>query len=341
VKKLPLAIDNVQYKRAKSEVSSGFTRVTTTVRLQGKDDEGVGEDVIYESDYHDFYGNEAAELKLNGEFNLESFFDLLDRLTLFHSQPTQAAYLDYRRWAFESAALDLALRQSDTTLHLLLDRKVRPVNFVVSLNMSDNPDISDIHHILEHYPRTRLKLDAGKGWDSNFVAGLAKLGIVDCIDFKGQYKGTIVDQEADVILYQLIAGAFSSSWMEDPGLSPETEEFMNKYRDRISWDAPIHSVGDIVRLPLKPGAVNIKPSRFGTIQRLFEAYEYCQANDILMYGGGQFELGAGRKQIQYLASLFHPDGPNDVAPIEYNQETIVNGLPESPLHVKNRKNGFA
>ena len=27
-----------------------------------------------------------------------------------------------------------------------------------------------------------------------------------------------------------------------------------------------------------------------------------------------FELGPGRGQLQYLASLFHPDGPNDLAP---------------------------
>ena len=33
-----------------------------------------------------------------------------------------------------------------------------------------------------------------------------------------------------------------------------------------------------------------------------------------MYGGGMGENGVGRGQIQLLASLFHPDGPNDVAP---------------------------
>ena len=37
-----------------------------------------------------------------------------------------------------------------------------------------------------------------------------------------------------------------------------------------------------------------------------------------MYGGGQFELGPGRGQIQLLASIFHPDTPNDVAPGGYN-----------------------
>ena len=60
--------------------------------------------------------------------------------------------------------------------------------------------------------------------------------------------------------------------------------------------------------------MNIKPSRFGSIQELFDTYDYCAKNKIAMYGGGQFELGPGRGQIQYLASLFHPGTPNDVAP---------------------------
>ena len=39
---------------------------------------------------------------------------------------------------------------------------------------------------------------------------------------------------------------------------------------------------------------------------------------IELYGGGQFELGVGRGQIQILAALFSADGPNDVAPGGYN-----------------------
>jgi hypothetical protein len=50
-----------------------------------------------------------------------------------------------------------------------------------------------------------------------------------------------------------------------------------------------------------------------------------------MYGGGQFELGAGRRQIQRLASLFYADGPNDVAPSEYNDGPARAELPRSPL----------
>ena len=59
-----------------------------------------------------------------------------------------------------------------------------------------------------------------------------------------------------------------------------------------------------------------------------------------MYGGGQFELGPGRGQIQHLASLFHPDAPNDVAPKEYNEGGPRPGLPQSPLPAASREPGF-
>jgi hypothetical protein len=77
--------------------------------------------------------------------------------------------------------------------------------------------------------------------------------------------------------------------------------------------------------------MNIKPSRFGRVERLLECIEHCEAEGIRMYGGGQFELGVGRRHIQVLASLFYADGPNDVAPSEYNAGEPRPGLPQSPL----------
>jgi hypothetical protein len=53
-----------------------------------------------------------------------------------------------------------------------------------------------------------------------------------------------------------------------------------------------------------------------------------------------FELGPGRGQIQYLASLFHPDGPNDVAPRAYNDPDPRPGLPASPLEAAPEDVGF-
>ncbi len=88
------------------------------------------------------------------------------------------------------------------------------------------------------------------------------------------------------------------------------------------------------------GPLNVKPSRFGCLAELFRVYEYCQARGIQMCGGGQFELGPGRGQAQYLASLFHPDAPNDLAPGVYNEPSQVPDPPESPLAVRPAREGF-
>ena len=115
---------------------------------------------------------------------------------------------------------------------------------------------------------------------------------------------------------------------------------LEPHRDRVTWDAVIHSVADIEALRWPPRTVNVKPSRFGSVERLFAAYDYCAAHGIGAYGGGQFELGVGRDQIQLLAALFHPATPNDVAPGGFNVDPQP-GLPSSPLTVPPARPGFA
>jgi hypothetical protein len=63
-------------------------------------------------------------------------------------------------------------------------------------------------------------------------------------------------------------------------------------------------------------------------------------NEVGIYGGGMFEQGPGRGQLQYLAALFHPDAPNDVAPPEYNLPRAANGRPRSPLAPEPHPTGF-
>ena len=137
-----------------------------------------------------------------------------------------------------------------------------------------------------------------------------------------------------------MAEAFPHALIEDPALTEETDAVLEAHRDRITWDAPIHSVADIEDLPFPPRTVNVKPSRFGSVQGLFETYDHCAAEGIGMYGGGQFELGVGRGQIQYLASLFHPDSPNDVAPGRYNLMPVASELETSPLDPSLEPVGF-
>jgi len=115
---------------------------------------------------------------------------------------------------------------------------------------------------------------------------------------------------------------------------------LSAHHDRITWDAPIHSIEDIEALPFPPRMVNIKPSRIGSLRDLCATYDYCAERGIGAYGGGQFELGPGRGQAQYLASLFHPDTPNDLAPAGFNVNEPPGGLPSSPLAVAANRVGF-
>jgi hypothetical protein len=214
------------------------------------------------------------------------------------------------------------------------------VTFVVSLRLPDPPSIDPIRRRLERYPGLRLKLDPTSGWDEALVSELVATGAVDSVDLKGQYEGTVVDQGADPGLYRLVAEGFPQAWIEDPRLTPETDEVLRPHRDRITWDAIIHSVADIEALPFAPRMVNVKPSRLGPLRGLLAAYDLCAERGIGMYGGGQFELGPGRGQIQLLASIFHPDTPNDVAPGGYNAVDPPPGLPASPLAPEPSATGF-
>jgi L-alanine-DL-glutamate epimerase-like enolase superfamily enzyme len=328
VRELPLTVESDELEGLSADVSTGFMRRTTIVRLRGDGHEGVGEDTTYSEEEQLAFQQRGGGVAPVGSHDVESFSARLDGMD------------SHRRWAFESAALDLALRQAGRPLWQVLGREPRPVTFVSSFRLGSPPSIERLLKRLELYPSLRFKLDPTSDWDERLVAELAATGAVDSVDLKGAYKGTIVDQAPDPRLYRLVAEGFPDAWIEDPGLTPETEPVLAPHRDRITWDAPIHSVADIEALPFPPRTINIKPSRFGSIEALFDTYDHLAERGIGAYGGGQFELGAGRCQNQYLASLFHPDAPNDLAPSPYNENELRPGLPESPLEPAPAAAGF-
>jgi hypothetical protein len=200
--------------------------------------------------------------------------------------------------------------------------------------------IEPLRKRLDLYPTLRFKLDPTNDWTDELIARLVETGAVDSLDLKGQYSGTPVDVETDPELYRKLVEAFPEAWLEDPDVNDETRPILDPVADRVTWDATIHSVDDIESSPWTPRMVNIKPSRFGPIRELFAAYDHCDANGIGAYGGGQWELGPGRGQIQYLASVFHPDTPNDVAPSAYNTDPYEPGHPASPLEPEPSETGF-
>lgn len=338
---LPLEIEGYELEGLELDVSSDFSRLSTVIRLQGGGEDGIGEDVTYDALDHVALQDAGPTLPLAGSWTLAGFCDRLGELDLWPSPPVREPSRHYRRWAFESAALDLALRQAGRTLADAVGREARPVRFVVSLRLGEPSTIEPLRRRLGRYPGMRFKLDPANDWTDELIAELAATGAVDSVDLKGFYRGTPVDVDTDPELYRKVAEAFPEAWIEDPDVTvPEADDALRPHRDRITWDAPLHAVADIEALPFPPRTINVKPSRFGGVRELFAVYDHCYANGIGMYGGGQFELGPGRGQIEYLASLFHPDTPNDVSPAAYHLHDPADGLPQSPLEPRIAATGF-
>ncbi|HEY3021438.1 MAG TPA: hypothetical protein VGJ32_14670 [Solirubrobacteraceae bacterium] len=327
---LPLRVDGYTLEDRRQDWQH-FTRATTTIHVRGSGEEGLGEDVIYQVEDHDALQAAGAVLDLAGDWTLGSFCEHVGALDLFPAPPQTEVSRLYRRWAFESAALDLALRQAGAPLHEVVDREPVPLTFVNSLRLGEPPTLEPVRVRLERYPTLRLKLDAVSEWTEDMFAWLARTGAVDSVDLKGMYRGTTVDQPPDPVLYRRVVEWFPEAWIEDPWLNDKTRPILEPHRERVTWDAPIHALADLENLPWPPRMVNVKPSRVGSLRELCAMYDACAARGIGMYGGGQGELGVGRGQIQLLAALFHPDAPNDVAPRPYNDAVPPPGLPSSPL----------
>jgi len=341
VASLDLQIDGYDLELRERDTSSGFTRTTTTVSLHGDGETGRGEDVTYDSDPHYDLVETEPDLPIDGSFSFAAFSERLGETDLFlGAEPGSPIFRNYRQWAFESAALDLALGQAGTDLGSRLDRSYSPVRFLVSTRLNEPPTGERVSALLDRYPDLEFKLDPTAEWTPELVDRLAETGAVRTLDLKGQYEGTDVDQSGDPELYELVRDGFPDAIIEDPDLTEETRPLFEGHEDRVSWDYPIRGIDTVEELPWEPSWLNIKPSRFGSVQSLLDTVEYCNKRGVTLYGGGQFELGIGREQLHALASLFYPDAPNDVAPAGYNDPEPAADLPGSPLAPPSDPDGF-
>jgi L-alanine-DL-glutamate epimerase-like enolase superfamily enzyme len=341
---LPIEISSYELEDRDREYGD-FTRPSTIIHLHGGGQEGLGEDVVYDVLDHIAHRDAGPVLDLSGPGTLGELCELLGELDLFPGAPPEREpSRHYRRWAYESAALDLALRQGGVPLHEAVGRDPRPLTFVCSTRLGgigeDAPPSTTepVRKRLAKYPTLRFKLDPENDWDDQLIAELKQIAGVDVLDLKGLYKGTPVDVDTDPELYRRVADAFPNAYLEDPDLNEETTPVLEPHADRITWDAALHSLADVVERNSK--AINSKPSRFGSLRELLSVYEHCEREGIAIYGGGQGETGPGRGQIEYLASLFHPDTPNDVAPSGYNDPSVPDGLPSSPMDPMPAQTGF-
>jgi L-alanine-DL-glutamate epimerase-like enolase superfamily enzyme len=340
VARLPLTVDGYRLEPLKLETQGGWSRRTTVVVLTGLGLEGAGEDVIYQEADQLAFQNSGTDLPLAGTFDFDSFSRHLDTVDPFPREPEEHGARLYRRWALESAALDLALRQAGRSLPDALDLEVRPLRFVSSLGLGDPPSLAPIESRLERVRGIGFKVDYAENWTPELIRDLAAVPNVPTVDLKGQYRGAFRGPDGDPDRYRLVAELLPDAYLEDPEWTEATAEALRPHLHRVTWDATIHSLADVERCPVRPRCINMKPSRFGYVSELFRVYEFCRGASIAMYGGGQYELGTGRGQAQILASLFHADAPNDLAPKVYNEQPLPDRLPGSPLALTPAPVGF-
>jgi hypothetical protein len=336
---LALRVDDLELQTLERPVKMG-TRLTTVFRLSGGGHVGVGEDVTYDPFSHAALEGWDGLPDVRGTWTIETFSALFDGISLFPTTPEHAVDERYRRWAFESAALDLALRQAGLDWSAAVGRPVGPLTFVSSRGVGDPPEAETVADLRRRSPGVGMKLDLGRAWDAEAVAGLADTGAATTVDLKGLYRGTPVDAPIDAETYALVVDGLPDAWLEDPFVDEDTREVLAPHADRLTWDVPIHDVADLDALPFPPRAVNLKPSRIGSLRELSAFYEACAARGIGTYSGGQTELGPGRGQAQLLAATFHPDGPNDLAPTPFNDVELPETLPSSPLELRVAPAGF-
>ena len=205
-----------------------------------------------------------------------------------------------------------------------------------------SPDVSGLGPAawLAVAPDLEFKLDADAAWDAARIADLAATGRVRVVDIKAHYGDELGLRDDDALrVLELVRDGLPDVVIEDPPVDAAALALLEGRLDRVAFDAPVHRVSDLERLP-RSGWMNIKPSRFGRLAELLAAIAWCEERGVRLYGGGQFELGPGRAQIQELAALWYPDGPNDVAPGAYNAPQAVAGLPTSPLPAPGGAAGF-
>jgi L-alanine-DL-glutamate epimerase-like enolase superfamily enzyme len=179
----------------------------------------------------------------------------------------------------------------------------RAVRYVVSFARRADA-ATEAARLLAAAPGLELKVDADPAWGDAVWAGLAGLGAVAVLDFKGTGAAADAERAHDLLPEALI---------EDPAGPPAS--WSAALRRRVSLDAAVRHAADVAALPARPAAVNVKPARLGGVLEALRTIAACQADEVAVYVGGMFEVGIGRAQLRALAAVFSPDGPNDIAPI--------------------------
>jgi hypothetical protein len=348
---LPVSIERLTTSQLELGGATAFTRITTIVELHGEGHVGRGEDIAYSSDAQEQLPAVLEALDVAGEWTIGSLSAHLDGQRIDVSNAMGDDKPGYHRWAVESAALDLALRQAGTDLATLVGEPWHPVRVSLSMGLGSPPSVDVVRGWLERDASTTFKLDTNTEWDHELVAELASLpGAVSTVDFKALYTGDWAHTDFAPALYAAVGSGLPDALIEDAKLNDDVEDALDEDAlGRLAWDYPITQPHDVPGIEgsrshysdLRPGAVNIKPSRFGSLERLLGTIMLCDDEGIPCYSGGQYELGIGRTQVQEIASLCYPDAPNDCAPVMFHGATPESDdVPLGPVEPPTGRVGF-
>lgn len=343
---LDVTIDEVSSTQLQLEGATAFTRMSTIVQLAGLGHVGRGEDVSYAGETQDELPAAIDGCQhLVGTWTMASLAAHLDAHPLCPAGGIRMSDKPgFHRWAVESAALDLALRQRGCDLAELIGVEWQPVTVSLSMGLGDPPSADVVRAWRERDPSITFKLDTAMAWDHELVRDLAACGdAVATVDFKALYSGDWIDNDYPPTLYAAVANGLPNAVLEDARLDADSGDALDEQGlARLAWDYPITAPKDVPGLAgstaqfsdLRPGAVNIKPSRFGSFERLLRTIDLCDREGIPCYSGGQFELGIGRTQVQAITSLCFPDAPNDCAPVMFHGATPESDdVPLGPVQV--------
>lgn len=292
---LPVVVDDARVEVAAVPVAEypGGHRPSSTVTLAGAEARGRGEHVGWTEAAHATFHERVRSLAPRGRMRLGEWHGAM-------RTRTDEAYV---RAALEAAALDLALRQSGTSLCRLAGLVPRPVRYVVSFDGREEP-LAAARRLLAAAPAVELKIDVDGAWDDGVWTALAATRAVAVLDWKG--AGTVAAHER---AHRMLPDALH----EDP--RPGDVPWSAGLRSRLAADAAVRAAEDVARLRPRPAAINLKPARMGGVFELLAAAVACRASGIAVYVGGMWEVSVGRAQLHALATLLSPDGPNDVAPL--------------------------
>ena len=174
VASLPVVVERCELLPLVRDTTSGFTKVSIVVRLSGGGHTGEGEDITWDQiDQIELLRGGDQLGWLHGTRTFDELSALLGLANLFPVEPIRDSSRLYRRWAFESAALDLALRQRGLSLAHAVGRPARPVNFVASIRIGEPPSLAPAARAARRRARTAVqarpdaRLGRRRSWTSS------------------------------------------------------------------------------------------------------------------------------------------------------------------------------